>query len=83
MRDQRFLAGTERDGGVAHVRRRLPERAPAVRQFLEQQRLVARLVQQRPHLGERIDGLVDADQFARGLELGNPRTHVLRLRVGT
>ena len=40
------------------------------------ERLLAALVKERAHLRERIDGLVDPDQLARGLELGDPRAHV-------
>ena len=81
-RHHRLFSGAEGERGMTHVRRRLPERAPAVRQFLEEKRLLARLVEKRAHLGERIDRLVDADQLAGSLELGDPRAHVLGARRG-
>ena len=73
-----FLGGAEGDGGVAHIRRRLAERAPAMRQLLEEQRLLARLIKERAHLGERVDRLVDADELAGGFQLVDPRSHGFR-----
>ena len=49
-----------------------------MRQVFEQQGLFARLVKQRAHLRERIDRLVDPDQFAGGIEIVDPCPHVFR-----
>ncbi len=76
----RAFGGAEGQRDMADVGGRLPERAPAMRQVFEEHRLFARLIQQRTHLGQRIDRLVDPDQLAGRFQVGNPGPHGLGLR---
>jgi hypothetical protein len=81
-RHQILFAGPERERGVADIGRGLAERAPAVRQVLEQQCLFPRLIEQGAHLGQRIDGFRDADKLFCRFQLGDPGSHVFGLAVG-
>ena len=83
-RHHHVLGGAEGQGRMADIGRSLAQGAPAMGQVLEQQGLLARLIKQRAHLGQGIDRLVDADQFAGRIEIGNPAAHVLgaRVRIG-
>src|SRR5581483_4110072 len=88
MAQQRALGGRRKklfDGRavgerrVPEVRRRHAQAAPfrKARHVLEQQRFLARLVEQGAHLGVRVHGLGDADELAGAVELVDPRAHVL------
>src|SRR5271165_4127616 len=80
-RHESILACAKGESRMAHVGRGLTQGAPAVRQVLEQQRLLAALVEQGAHLGQRIDRLVDSDELPGGLQIGNPCAHVLWARI--
>ncbi len=79
-RDHLMEGGAEGKCSMAQVGRCHPEHSPALvaGDPLEQEAMLARLVEERAHLGPGVDRFANVDQLLRGLEIIDPGPHILR-----